>query len=259
MKIAVSLCLVFLTLVTGFQKVDHPQPTPILPPLISSDARLVCLFFDDGFYNQYEMALPLLLKYGFQATFGVVTDYIARGQGLLKCMNEKELKELAEYGMDIASHTRTHPQLTQDLTEQQLRMEIIDSKTDLEKMGFSVNTFIYPYDKYDDRVLEYVKEAGYTYARSGWSREGVYELNNNDLKARYHVASWSINNQDMDYFKNIVSKANYPAVVCLVYHLISDEGPEGITTPIANFLTQMAYLKQTGYTVILLPEVIMPR
>lgn len=131
------------------------QPAPVSP-----DAKLVSLFFDDGWQNQHDVALPILLDYNFRASFSVITSKIGTGEGFSEYMGVKELKELAKYGMDIASDTKTHPHLTANLTDQQLHEEIIDSKRYLEKMGFKVPTFVYPYYEWNDVALNYVREAG---------------------------------------------------------------------------------------------------
>jgi peptidoglycan/xylan/chitin deacetylase (PgdA/CDA1 family) len=254
-KIAIILCPVLLTLFMGCQEAVIPKPAPKpIPP----DARLVCLFFDDAFLNQYDAALPVLLENDFKATFGVITGSIGKGHGLWEYMDEKELKELAKYGMDIGGHTRTHPNLTENLTDEQLQEEIIDSKKHLEKMGFEVTTMVYPYYAWDDRVIKYVREAGYTCARSGWSHEGAYDLTTADPEARYHVSAWQITRQDMSRFQFIVSKASRQSVVSLVYHFISNTGPEETSTPVANFQAQMSYLKEAGFTVVPLPDLIGP-
>jgi len=249
-KIFVTLCLLFIVLVAGCQKTVIPKPPPVaIPP----NTKLVCLFFDDAFKNQYEAALPVLLEYNYKATFGVITDYIGTGRDLMEYMGAGELEDLAKYGMDIASHTKTHAELTK-LSDEQLREEIIESKKDLEGMGFEVSTLVYPYYEWDERAIKYAITANYTCARCGWTKDSVYMPTTNDTKARYHVTAWQISNQDMNSFKLIVDKAGPNSVVCLTYHLISDEGPETTSTPIANFKEQMAYLKNAGYTVIPLPD-----
>jgi peptidoglycan/xylan/chitin deacetylase (PgdA/CDA1 family) len=253
LKIIVGLCLLFVILIAGVQGAVllKPAPAPILP-----DARLVCLFFDDGWVNQCEVALPILLEHDFKATFGVITGRIGTGHGVWRYMGEKELRELAEYGMDIAGHTKTHPNLTDNLTDKRLREEIIDSKKHLEKMGFEVSTFVYPYYEWDERVVELVTEAGYTCARSGWLEGEFYDLTTSDPRAKYYIPSWAIVNQSMERFKFLVNKANRHAAVCLTYHFISDTGPEETSTPVAKFKAQMSYLKEAGFTVVLLPELI---
>jgi len=252
-KVAINLCLLPLVMIAGCQEAEPSKPAPI-----PSDARLVCLFFDDAFLNQYDVALPVLLEHDFKATFGVITGSIGKGHGLWEYMDENELKELAKHGMDIACHTRTHPDLTDNLTDEQLREEIIDSKKHLEEMGFEVTTMVYPYYAWDDRVVEYVMGAGYTCARGGWSKEKAYDLMTADTKARYHTHAWQITNQDLEKFKQYVEKAGRHSVVCLTYHFISDTGPEATSTPVANFHAQMSYLKEAGFTVVALPDLIGP-
>jgi peptidoglycan/xylan/chitin deacetylase (PgdA/CDA1 family) len=249
-KISIILCLLFLSLLVGCQKPFIAKPPPIPIP---SDAKIVCIFFDDAFMNQYDVALPVLLEYNYKASFGVITDHISKGRDIMEYMGSDKLRELANYGMDIASHTETHPHL-RTLSDEQLRDEIFESKKVLEELGLEVSTFIYPYYEWDDRVIDSVIAANYTCARGGWTQERVYNTNTTILKAKYHVAAWQISNQDTDGFKTIVNQAGPNTVVCLVYHLISDEGPEETTTPVENFKEQMAYLKNAGFTVVPLPD-----
>jgi peptidoglycan/xylan/chitin deacetylase (PgdA/CDA1 family) len=253
-KLAISLCMLsLLSLLTaaGCQRTEIPEPEPVVIP---PDAKLVSLFFDDCFLNQYEVALPVLLEHDFKATFGVITGSIGKGHSLWEYMDEKRLKELAGYGMDIGGHTKTHPHLTDGLTDEQLREEIIESKRHLEKMGFRVSTMVYPYYEWDGRVIEYVKEAGYTCARAGWNKEKAYDLQTTDPQARYHVFSWQITDQDMEKFKQYLGEAGPNSLVGLTYHFIADDGPEETSTPVASFQVQMDYLREAGFTVVRLPD-----
>jgi hypothetical protein len=228
----------------------------VTPPGIPPDAKLVCLFFDDGYRNQYNVALPVLLQHGFKATFGIITDYIGTGSDIWEYIDVKEIRKLAKYGMDIGSHTKTHPHLTHDLSDRQLTEEIIGSKVHLEKSGFHVRTFVYPYCEWDERIIGYVKQAGYTCARGCRWNADFYNLDTSDTDARFHVASRSIVQHNFDQFKSVVDKAGNRNVVCLTYHFISDIGPESTSTPVSNFVEQMRYLKENGFTVVLLPDLI---
>jgi len=249
-KIIIILCLILLASVTSCQKTVIPKPPPLpIPP----NAKIVCIFFDDAYKNQYEVALPILLEYDYKATFGVITDHVGKGRDLMEYMGTSELEELARHGMDIASHTRTHAELTV-LSDEELREEIFESKKDLENMGFEVSTLVYPYYEWNENIVEYAIAANYTCARSGWTADIVYNLNTVDPKARYHIAAWQISNQDINTFKLIVDRVGNNSVICLVYHFITDNGPETTSTAIANFREQLAYLKNAGYTVIPLPD-----
>lgn len=82
-------------------------------------------------------------------------------------MDWNGLHLLADEGMDIASHTRAHSDLT-TLNESASWMEISGSKQDLESNGFwNIRTFVYPSYEYDDASVAMVKRAGYIVARDG--------------------------------------------------------------------------------------------
>lgn len=253
------ICLLPFTLlaIPGCQGGDNPEPASaaVLPVTDSDGTKLVSLFFDDAFLNQYEVGLPVLVEHDFRATFGAITGYIGTGHDLWEYMDEPHLKILANCDMDIASHTRTHPHMTANLTDEQLRSEIIDSKRDLEKMGFKVRTMIYPYYEWNDKIIGYVKEAGYTCARAGWSHERACRFKSAGESGRYHAFSWQITNQNMDKFKSYLKEAGPDALVGLTYHFIADDGPAETSTPVANFMEQMAYLDEAGFTVVPLPEI----
>lgn len=106
--------------------------------------------------------------------------------------------------------------------------------------------------------MEFIVEAGYACARAGWSEERAYDLRTANPKSRFHVNAWQITDQPMEEFKSITDYAANYSVVSLVYHFILDDGPEGTSTTVADFETQMSYLKEAGFTVVLLPDLFVP-
>jgi peptidoglycan/xylan/chitin deacetylase (PgdA/CDA1 family) len=259
-KAILIICLLSILFMTGCYGAagsdtpDLPPPSPLSAPVLTPNSKLVAIYFDDGFRNQYEQALPVMVKCGFRVTFGIITGSIGKGHGLMAYMNKQELEVLAQYGMEIASHTKTHVDLTGNLSDKQYREQIIDSKKDLEKMGFTINTLVYPYFSYNEKAVEYAREAGYTCARAGWTTGYTYDLSSNDILARYHINAAAITDQDIETFNELVSKSSPTCVVSLVYHLISDDGPASTSTPVNNFYEQMTYLAENGYTIVILSE-----
>jgi peptidoglycan/xylan/chitin deacetylase (PgdA/CDA1 family) len=137
--------------------IDALQGHGSVPP------RAVVITFDDGWLTQYQHALPILEQMRFTATFFVITAQVGRGS---MYMNLEELTTLQRAGMTIASHTRTHPNLTQ-ASDSQLHDEVFGSRQDLQKMlGGSVDLFAYPYGAWDRRVAAAVEGAGYRAARA---------------------------------------------------------------------------------------------
>jgi peptidoglycan/xylan/chitin deacetylase (PgdA/CDA1 family) len=133
-----------------------------LPP------RAVVLTFDDGWRDQYDVALPVLRKTGLTATFFVVSDYV----GHPEFMSWAQLRTLARAGMSIGSHSHSHADLTQITDWNLLRDELVLSKSIIERnTGHEVEVFAYPYGAYDDQTIAAVEQAGYVAARA--DRPGV--------------------------------------------------------------------------------------
>lgn len=70
-------------------------------------------------------------------------------------------------GFAIGSHTVRHPQDLKLLSDPTLEEELMTSKTTLEEvLGTSIDWFCYPRGRYNQRVKDVVKKAGYKYART---------------------------------------------------------------------------------------------
>lgn len=124
--------------------------------------RSVVITFDDGWLTQYENALPVLQRLHFTATFFVVTKQVGLGS---KYMTLDQVRALQRAGMTIASHSRTHPDLTK-VSDAQLNDEIAGSRQDLQKtLGTNTDLFAYPYGAWNKRVAATARRAGYRGAR----------------------------------------------------------------------------------------------
>ncbi len=116
--------------------------------------RCVAITFDDGFANFHEHALPALSRHSFSATVFVVTGHVGgnndwapppNGLGTQPMLSWSQIKELAETGIEIGAHTRTHPDLRK-LSAEQLDTEIAGSVADIkEHVDKPIESFAYPY------------------------------------------------------------------------------------------------------------------
>jgi peptidoglycan/xylan/chitin deacetylase (PgdA/CDA1 family) len=110
--------------------------------------RYVVITFDDGYRDFYTDAFPVLSKYGHQATMFIVTGRtgdqpIHRDD--CEFMTWAEVREVAHYGIEIGSHTVSHPELFQ-LTEPHVEDELALSKRTIEdQLGRPVRSFAYPF------------------------------------------------------------------------------------------------------------------
>lgn len=122
--------------------------------------RPIALTFDDGWKEQYEIAFPILQKYGMRATFFVTTSLI----GNPRFMTWEQLAELRDAGMEIASHGRKHTSLV-DADHKEAWREIARSKEKLEtELGITVVSFAYPFGGYRRGLPALLERAGYRVA-----------------------------------------------------------------------------------------------
>jgi len=136
-------------------------PEAILP---GCTPGMVSITFDDGYESTYTEAFPILKKYGYSATVYVITDLV----GKPGYMTREQLRELADAGWEIGSHTTSHPHLT-ELTPCEVELELATSKAWLAGAGFKVESFATPYGEYNDEVLELVDKY-YVFHRTSWPR-----------------------------------------------------------------------------------------
>lgn len=84
------------------------------------------------------------------------------------CSWNEIMRLVIDYKCKLGWHTWTHPDLTQIENDEQLRREITPP--------FPMPYFAYPYGKFNDRVIEMVKQAGFEKAF------GVFDGNNTDYQ-----------------------------------------------------------------------------
>jgi len=123
---------------------------------------------DDGSLDDLEIA-DLLLKYEIPAVFYIpgncdlTEDQIKKLAGLGSCKLRDKIRKL----FDIGAHTLTHPQDLKRLNDEELMKEIAGSKAWLERIiKRPVTKFAYPRGRFDERVKEKVRLAGFKEART---------------------------------------------------------------------------------------------
>jgi len=119
--------------------------------------RPVIITFDDGYLDTYTEAFPVLRRHRIPATLFIATDWVGR-TGYL---NWDHLREMAQEGWTIGSHTRSHAYLP-DLSRLKWEGEIRGSKEILEeKLQRAVTLFSYPVGGFTEESMAYVQKAGY--------------------------------------------------------------------------------------------------
>ncbi|MEN3975921.1 polysaccharide deacetylase family protein [Emcibacter sp. SYSU 3D8] len=131
--------------------------------------KSVVITIDDGYRSTYDVAFPILKKYGFPATVYVYSDFIGAGMSLTWAqMNEMEASGL----IDIESHSKTHTSMALLPNEangaaygDRVAQEIVVPDGVLSaKLGKPITHFAYPYGDTSPTALSILKERGYATA-----------------------------------------------------------------------------------------------
>ena len=89
----------------------------------------ICLTFDDGFKSDVEIVLPKLIEVNAAATFFIVKNYL-NTSGYI---NEKDVIELINQGMQIVSHSLSHPNFLK-IDHPKVWDELVSSRKYLEDL-----------------------------------------------------------------------------------------------------------------------------
>ncbi len=126
--------------------------------------RAVAITFDDGYKNNYAYVFPILKKYNLAATIFIIINEVGRQQN--DRLSWEEIKVMRDSGLiSIGSHALGPEPLINIKSESEIRKQIFESKRILEKkMGCPVVVFSYPEGRFNDKIKQLVKDAGYKFA-----------------------------------------------------------------------------------------------
>src|SRR5947207_844826 len=189
--------------------------------------RCAIISFDDGWKSQYDVAWPIMKKFGYTFTMFIYTEGVRGGHfGGGEAITWEQLAEMRDAGIDIQAHSETHQDLRKPYDkiakkklsppeyEQWLQNEVGRCKETLEqRLGIRVNCFAVPYGFYNQHVEDVAKNAGY---------EGVFTVYGQPITYR----------SAMDSLGRYLIEGNKPKVFADAIGMIATSGGGGV--PVAE-------------------------
>ncbi len=153
--------MIFLKLL-GYSPISIQEMIDCLSGKGTLPWKPIVITFDDGYQDNWSQAVPILEKYGFRATFFVVTGKV----GAPGYINWQDLQTMQEKGMEIGSHTVNHypPNL---INLKEFSRELTLSRLMLENnLQPPVNIFANPHGETTPAIINLLKQARYVAACS---------------------------------------------------------------------------------------------
>ncbi|OGP58927.1 MAG: hypothetical protein A2V65_01475 [Deltaproteobacteria bacterium RBG_13_49_15] len=128
--------------------------------------KSVVITIDDGWRTAYEIAFPILKKYGYPATLFLYTDLITGGK---KTLSWDLIREMSQNGIDMQGHTKTHRNLSLQGEKEAFKEyyesianEIAESTRVIkEQLNKEVKYLAYPYGDSNRLVVALLRKNGY--------------------------------------------------------------------------------------------------
>jgi oligosaccharide reducing-end xylanase len=123
------------SIVANAQKVDAPYE---VATWFGFRDGALSYTFDDGCPNQFAKTIPMFDEFGYKLTLFTVTNWSSD--------NWEKLRSAAKNGHEVASHTTTHPNLSNTAIENQLP-ELQNSRDEIDKRipEYKCVTIAYPF------------------------------------------------------------------------------------------------------------------
>ncbi len=142
----------------------------------------IIITFDDGYEETFTQALPVLQEFGMRAVVFVIADPNVeqntwdKGKPFfgVRLLNTRQILEMRAAGIEIGSHTLSHPHLP-SLGREECWEQISRSRMLLEiTLNAPVKVFSYPYGELSADLKLLVAKAGYSVACAAWTGPAMF-------------------------------------------------------------------------------------
>lgn len=222
--------------------------------------KLVVLTFDDSSKSHFTVARPLLLEYGFGATF-FITEGFDFTTNQRDYMTWDEIAQLHRDGFEIGNHTRDHLGINAQNIDQ-LAEQLGGIAERCSEHGIDVPTsFAYPGNAITPEALPMLRELGIRFARRGGAPEYEYRQGRGfayepgfDHPLLIPSAGDARPDWTLDDFVRAVDQARQGRIAVLQFHGVPDTAHDWVNTSSEQFQGYIKYLAVHDYKVIALRD-----
>ncbi len=222
--------------------------------------KLVVLTFDDSSRSHYDVARPILKKYGFSATF-FITEGFNFSTNKKDYMTWEQIAQLHKDGFEIGNHTRDHLGLNEQ-NHGQLQEQLAGINLRCKQHGIPRPvSFAYPGNSFHPSLLPLLEAEGIRFARRGGTPEYAYDDGRGfafqpglDHPLLIPSAGDARPDWTIEDFRRAIAQAQLGKVAVLQFHGIPDGEHDWVSLETGTFELFMRELAMNNFTVIALRD-----
>ena len=222
---------------------------------------VITIAFDDAYLDTHRYAIKYLDTLKIKSTIALPVSFIGKTFEKRPVVGLKELKNIIGSGHEIASHTKSHPNLFRLAAKNKKAVtdEIADSKTLLRRLlSCQVDSFVFPYiNKNRSKALRLKTKSYYKSARITFDKPRFNEI---PLKDPYSVRGFAVTGKhSLPFLERLVDYAGKKNLWLIeVFHLVSKKNTLSASRPkpykffmhIDDFKKHIDYIVSKGITVL---------
>lgn len=222
----------------------------------------IILTFDDNKWNHYTIVFPLLKKYNLTGTF----SYITEGTYTNPESNNDAIKEMLDYGIEIASHSHSHPRFDNNINSFDfLKNDLITNKEILNTHNIKSYGLVIPYnylkintDFFDFLNLSYITSETSTIRNyHPYPENKVLELTKERNLTKFNLRriEFPLDSEPTNYvskFYYLVSNLKEDDICAIMFHNITNENNMPYNVRIDIFEQFLKFLVENNYNVVTL-------
>jgi len=220
--------------------------------------KLIVLTFDDSVKSHFSVVRPILLDYGFGATF-FITEGFEFKTNKQDYMTWAEIRQLHDDGFEIGNHTRDHKDITK-VSDLSAQLSAINARCC--QYGIPRPTsFAYPGNQWSLKSVPRLHALGIRFARRGGEPEFPYKSGRGvayepgrDHPLLIPTAGDARPDWTLADLKRAVEQARNHRIAVLQFHGVPDRAHPWVHTPADQFRLYMKFLSLNGYRVIALRD-----
>lgn len=173
---------------------------------------MITMSYDDGFNNNYDIAVPLHEKYNIPATFNIIGKRVIDPSYWSGYVDDVKVRDIDRRGFEIGSHSYYHDINLTDKPDGEVHFEMSESLKILSSMVKRIETIAIPFSAYDARIRAIAMQYYRAVRVGGTAQQNYPPADRYEIRVAYYVT----NTTTFDQVKSVIDAAVTNKKWCII-------------------------------------------